>query len=70
MQSVQEGEMLATQGPEFQIAAAAAFFRGIKVYPKPMELLAIYQKAVPEPALSYIYEMVSRDVSDVRSIFV
>lgn len=68
MQSVQEGELLIQQGPDQYIAAAAAFFKGLKVYPKPLELLMIYQKAVPEPALNYIYEMVGRDVSSVGNV--
>jgi import receptor subunit TOM20 len=63
MQSVQEGEQLLLQGPELYIVAAAAFFKALKVYPSPLELLKIYQKAVPEQALSYIYEMVAKDVS-------
>ncbi|UZJ56200.1 hypothetical protein CBS101457_005520 [Exobasidium rhododendri] len=61
MQSVQEGEMLLTQGPELYVAAAAAFYKGMKVYPQPMELLTIYKKAVPEEALNYIIEMLSKD---------
>lgn len=65
MQSVQEGEQLLMQGPDFFIVAAAAFFKALKVYPNPLELLKIYQKAVPEQALSYVYEMVARDVRDL-----
>lgn len=63
MQSVQEGELLITKGAEYYINAASAFFRALKVYPKPMELLLIYEKAVPPEALAYIYEMVAKDVS-------
>lgn len=63
MQSVQEGELLLTRGADFYLTAASAFFRALKVYPKPMELLQIYEKAVPPEALAYICEMVAKDVS-------
>lgn len=64
MQSVQEGELLAAQGQDFYLAAASAFYKALKVYPEPLQLLVIYQKAVPEAVFKYIYEMHNKDVSD------
>lgn len=62
-QNVQIGEMLAAQGPEHHLQAAAAFFKALKAYPSPMELLMIYQQAVPPEVLAYIRKMISLDQS-------
>ncbi|KAG8890492.1 hypothetical protein FRB98_007839 [Tulasnella sp. 332] len=63
MESVQMGEQLATQGPAFEIPAALAFYRALRVYPSPVELIMIYQKTVPEPVFKIVMEMTSLDVS-------
>lgn len=39
----------AIQGPEFHLPAALAFYRALRVYPSPLELIAIYDKTVPPP---------------------
>lgn len=36
-------------GPEFHIPSAMSFFRALRVYPSPVELMMIYQKTVAEP---------------------
>lgn len=36
-------------GPMFSLPAALAFYRALRVYPSPVELMVIYQKTVPEP---------------------
>jgi import receptor subunit TOM20 len=36
-------------GPEFYLPAAMSFYRALRVYPSPVELIVIYQKTVPEP---------------------
>lgn len=33
----------------FQLPAALSFYRALRVYPSPVELIMIYQKTVPEP---------------------
>lgn len=63
MQCVSEGETLFAQGPEHTLAAATAFFKALKVYPAPMELVMIYQKAVPQHVFSLIMEMIGAEVS-------
>lgn len=35
-------------GPEFHLQAALCFYRALRVYPSPVELIVIYQKTVPE----------------------
>lgn len=42
----------ATVGPELHLEAALCFYKGLQVYPSPMELIVIYQKTVPEPIFS------------------
>src|ERR1700733_6712106 len=35
-------------GPEFNLQAALCFYRALRVYPSPVELIVIYQKTVPD----------------------
>ena len=37
------------KGPAFFLPAAMAFYRALRVYPSPVELIVIYQKTIPEP---------------------
>ncbi|KAG8904721.1 hypothetical protein FRB99_001307 [Tulasnella sp. 403] len=63
MDNVQMGEALCSQGPMFELPAALAFYRALRVYPSPVELIMIYQKTVPEPVFKIVMEMTSLDVS-------
>ncbi|KAJ3573702.1 hypothetical protein NP233_g2273 [Leucocoprinus birnbaumii] len=56
---VSVGELLATQGPEFHLAASIAFFKALLVYPSQIDLVMIYQRHVPEPVFK------ARSLSDV-----
>ncbi|KAI0796857.1 hypothetical protein C8Q75DRAFT_214382 [Abortiporus biennis] len=62
MQQVGLGEQLALQGPAFQLPAAMCFFRALRVYPSPVELIMIYQKTVPEPVFKLVMELTNLDV--------
>ncbi|KAG9018835.1 hypothetical protein FRB90_009122 [Tulasnella sp. 427] len=64
MDNVQMGEQLCSQGPMFEIPAALSFFRALRVYPSPVELIMIYQKTVPENVFKIVMEMTSLDVSE------
>lgn len=37
------------QGPAFHLPAAMCFYRALRVYPSPVELIVIYEKTVPPP---------------------
>ncbi|KAF8165662.1 hypothetical protein B0H34DRAFT_780452 [Crassisporium funariophilum] len=63
MTQVGIGEQLAAQGPNFYLPAAMAFFRALRVYPSPVELIVIYQKTIIEPVFKLIMEMTNMDVS-------
>ncbi|KAI8918754.1 MAS20 protein import receptor-domain-containing protein [Entophlyctis helioformis] len=55
------GENLLGRGPAGFEAAAVCFFRAIKVYPEPMNLLMILQQSLPEPVLNMIVELMAAD---------
>ncbi|KAI9452074.1 hypothetical protein F5148DRAFT_1289782 [Russula earlei] len=62
MSQVEKGEQLCAQGPDFAVEAALAFFRALRVYPSPVELIMIFQNTVPEPIFKMVLEMMRLDV--------
>ncbi|KAI0268230.1 MAS20-domain-containing protein [Gloeopeniophorella convolvens] len=64
MSQVEKGEELCAKGPDFAVEAALAFFRALRVYPSPVELIMIFQNTVPEPIFKLVLEMMRLDVSD------
>ncbi|SPO22474.1 related to mitochondrial import receptor subunit TOM20 [Ustilago trichophora] len=60
---VSAGEQLFAMGSEKYLEAAAAFFKALKVYPQPVELIMIYQKAVPKEVFDTIMRIVSKDIA-------
>ncbi|KAJ3573698.1 hypothetical protein NP233_g2272 [Leucocoprinus birnbaumii] len=67
MTQVGMGEQLAAQGPAFYLPAAIAFFKALRVYPSPVELIVIYQKTVPEALFKIIIDLTNMDVSPPSS---
>ncbi|KAI0609642.1 Mitochondrial import receptor subunit tom-20 [Pyrenophora tritici-repentis] len=45
------------------VEAALCFYRALKVYPNPRELISIYDKTVPKPVLDILAEMIAVDTS-------
>ena len=45
------------------VEAALCFYKALKVYPQPGDLITIYDKTVPKPVLDILAEMVSTDPS-------
>ncbi|KAI0314802.1 hypothetical protein OF83DRAFT_1135181 [Amylostereum chailletii] len=64
MNQVGMGEQLCAQGPMFALPAAMCFFRALRVYPSPVELIVIYQQTVPEHVFKLVMEMTQLDVKD------
>ncbi|KAF2873426.1 mitochondrial outer membrane translocase complex, subunit Tom20 domain-containing protein [Massariosphaeria phaeospora] len=62
MQEVAQGEGLCQQGAD-SVDAALCFYRALKVYPNPRELINIYDKTVPKPVLDVLAEMIAVDTS-------
>ncbi|TIB01726.1 hypothetical protein E3P94_01329 [Wallemia ichthyophaga] len=67
MQNVGNGEVLASMGPESALKAATAFFKALKVYPSPVELLMIYERTVPPPIFQLVMQMTSQEVANAQS---
>ncbi|WVQ81828.1 hypothetical protein IAT38_003955 [Cryptococcus sp. DSM 104549] len=53
-----EGEKFATMGPDFYVPSALCFFRALRVYHSPGQLLEAYQRIVPGPILALILELI------------
>ncbi|KAF9585201.1 hypothetical protein BGW38_003446 [Lunasporangiospora selenospora] len=62
MEQLSAGEALFTQGPEGYGLAAICFFKALKVYPAPAELVMVYQKTIPGEVFSLVMGMLSKDV--------
>ncbi|KAG1120045.1 hypothetical protein G6F42_012842 [Rhizopus arrhizus] len=54
MEQVAAGEALCGKGPSYYDEAVLPFYKALKVYPAPMELVMIYQKTIPEPVFTTI----------------
>lgn len=57
--SVADTSVMLRAGPEFYVAAAIAFFKALKVYPAPHELIMIYQKTQPQAVFELVMELVT-----------
>ncbi|GAA5825311.1 hypothetical protein JCM11251_006932 [Rhodosporidiobolus azoricus] len=64
MEQVALGEQLAARSPEFYVASAISFYKALKVYPAPQELLMIYQKTQPQPVFDLVMELISLEIND------
>ncbi|GAA5853931.1 hypothetical protein JCM9279_007606 [Rhodotorula babjevae] len=62
MEQVALGEQLAARSPEFYVASAISFYKALKVYPAPQELLMIYQKTQPPAVFDLVMELISLDL--------
>ncbi|KAJ5488522.1 Mitochondrial import receptor subunit tom20 [Penicillium diatomitis] len=62
MNQVAKGEGLCAEGSQ-NIEAALAFYKALKVYPQPKDLISIYDKTVPKECLEILAEMVAMDTS-------
>lgn len=60
MEHIQKGEALAAD-PSRTLDAALAFYKGLKVYPTPGDLIGIYDKTVDKRVLDVLAEMVAYD---------
>ncbi|KAJ3495763.1 hypothetical protein NLG97_g3166 [Lecanicillium saksenae] len=57
-----------SQDPSKAIDSALAFYKGLKVYPNPGDLIKIYDSTVPKPILDILAEMIAYDSSlDIRA---
>ncbi|KAF8536910.1 mitochondrial import receptor subunit tom-20 [Trichophaea hybrida] len=61
MSEVARGETLCSEGPDSAVEAALCFYRALKVYPQPNDLISIYDKTVPKHVLDLLAEMLAVD---------
>ncbi|KAI8141852.1 protein import receptor MAS20, partial [Fennellomyces sp. T-0311] len=59
MAQVSAGETLTGKGEEYYNEAVLPFYKALKVYPAPMELMMIYQKTIPDPVFQIILNILS-----------
>ncbi|KAL8685621.1 MAG: hypothetical protein Q9218_007646 [Villophora microphyllina] len=62
MTQVGRGEALCQSESSF-VEAALSFYKALKVYPSPGDLITIYDKTVPKPVLDILADMVAFDGS-------
>ncbi|EGD85146.1 hypothetical protein H112_08872 [Trichophyton rubrum D6] len=62
MSQVAKGEGLCADSSS-HVEAAVAFYKALKVYPQPKDLIAIYDRTVPKDVLEILAEMVAMDPS-------
>jgi len=62
MNEVARGEQLSQDGSD-NVEAALCFYKALKVYPQPSDLISIYDKTVPKPVLDILAEMIAADPS-------
>ncbi|GAA5876733.1 hypothetical protein JCM8547_002031 [Rhodosporidiobolus lusitaniae] len=67
MEQVALGEQLAARSPEFYVASAISFYKALKVYPAPQELLMIYQKTQPAAVFDLVMELISLEIADAQA---
>ncbi|KAL7752424.1 mitochondrial import receptor subunit tom20 [Sorochytrium milnesiophthora] len=62
MDQLAKGELLTKNGPSAFEAAAACFYKALKVYPSPAELIMLYQRTIPDTVLNLVMGMLSLEV--------
>jgi len=62
MSEVAQGEAKCADGSD-PVDAALCFYKALKVYPQPKDLIGIYDKTVPKEILEILAEMIAQDDS-------
>ncbi|KAI9862239.1 MAG: hypothetical protein M1824_001620 [Vezdaea acicularis] len=60
MEQVHKGENMAAESAP-PVEAALCFYKALKVYPQPRDLIPIYDKSIPKPILDILAEMIAVD---------
>ncbi|ELU45509.1 MAS20 domain-containing protein [Rhizoctonia solani AG-1 IA] len=67
MDHVGMGEQMLLRGPAFEVPAALAFYRALRAYPSPVEIIMIFQNTLPAHIFGLVMELASLDVSSSES---
>lgn len=65
MENVSMGEGLVGQGEAFYDQSVEYFYKALKVYPAPLELIMIYQKQLPEKVFRIVVNLMALEVKDI-----
>ncbi|KAG9076292.1 hypothetical protein FS749_011944 [Ceratobasidium sp. UAMH 11750] len=55
------GEQLLAQGPAFELPAALSFYRALRSYPSPVEIIMVFQNTLPPHIFALVMELASLD---------
>ncbi|KAG8746428.1 hypothetical protein FRC10_005139 [Ceratobasidium sp. 414] len=61
------GEQLLARGPAFEVPAALSFYRALRSYPSPVEIIMVFQNTLPPHIFAIVMELASLDVSSSES---
>jgi hypothetical protein len=61
------GEELLARGPTFEVPAALSFYRALRSYPSPVEIIMVFQNTLPPHIFAIVMELASLDVSSSES---
>lgn len=62
MEQVSLGETLCGQGEAFYEQSVEPFYKALRVYPAPLELIMIYQKTLPEKVFRIVVNIMALEV--------
>lgn len=63
MENVTIGERYVGQGEAFYDQSVEFFYKALKVYPAPLELIMIYQKQLPEKVFRIVVNLMALEVT-------
>ncbi|KAI8140360.1 hypothetical protein BJV82DRAFT_623622 [Fennellomyces sp. T-0311] len=69
MAQVAAGEQLCNAGEAYYNDAVLPFYKALKVYPAPLELIMIYQKTVPEPVFQTVVQLMALEQTKRQTKF-
>lgn len=69
MQKVAEGEALCGKGEAFYDESVEPFYKALKVYPAPLELIMIYQKSLPEKVFRIVVNIMALEQQKRQTAF-
>ncbi|KAI8066806.1 hypothetical protein BC940DRAFT_367850 [Gongronella butleri] len=66
MTQVSQGEGLVAKGEAYYDDSVLPFYRALKVYPKPLDLIMLLQKSVPDPVFQIIISVMSLEQKQMQ----
>ncbi|KAI8340792.1 hypothetical protein BC941DRAFT_371277 [Chlamydoabsidia padenii] len=69
MNQVSQGESLVAKGETYYHDSVLPFYRALKVYPKPLDLIMMYQKTVPDAIFQMIISIMSLEQKKIQNGF-